>query len=859
MNTSVKKIIVTLSVTSLIIMLWNYSNGYQNAISWNVTTTAEVIDFPAWKSDKGLMEHQIMGKMYLLKERYSGSEIRRNLIIDQILIGLMWGGLCLLLSLATTFNRYTFFGVMAGFALFINRLNLFEVGLFGIDSKLVMLVPFVMFLVPLVYFHEYNKSTSLILRLSVLIVLSAVLVLGVGDPKLFTDHFIAHSIFGFSIIALLYIFLVAEELVFLFLYAVTSTKGGKSNHLHFIFISLIYLSNLTLYYLNKSGIYQNSFFFFDPFILLAISSLVAIWSIRYKEQAFSNLIPQGMLRVVLSTLGIITFFFLSLSMVRGVEMVHQSFHYFILYAHLGFGVLFLLYILSNFLDPLIKGFEVFKIAYRERNFPYASARLGGLVVVAAFFFLSGQEAYNLLRSGYYAYLSDKTYNQGDELLGNEYLINSEFLGFNAHYPNYKLAWNEWEKGKDFRAKTNFFNATQRFPSSFAWVNYGNLEVNENPNKVKAVYEESLRREDSPEMKNNLGVIFLDSGEPTKALDYFQDLEASNAWNEAPLLNKWHALGKIGAVDSTNLNMEYNQGNYGVKSNIISSIQNENLSFQFDQLPNAAPLHRLAYLINSTYAFDHDSIEQYVRKEMQETLSSTTYHQLAQALALHLYKKGEVNKAFRLFDELQANTNEVYKGAYFDALGKLSLDQGAYLLAEEFFTKAIKAAYEAARVNRLEAYAALGKHELIANELIRILDKSPELTNLANDLLAQIEAFQPEEQKFEVPELTAFEIPELKSLAGANAFNEELVLATVEELVTRDSTSNGYELLVEAIEINPHSPLLQKSYILTAIDLNLLSYADQSMADLQELLSAEEYDAFSLEVEARKEASIAEGW
>ena len=131
--------------------------------------------------------------------------------------------------------------------------------------------------------------------------------------------------------------------------------------------------------------------------------------------------------------------------------------------------------------------------------------------------------------------------------------------------------------------------------------------------------------------------------------------------------------------------------------------------------------------------------------------------------------------------------------------------------------------------------------------------------MANDLLAQIEAFQPEEQKFEVPELTAFEIPELKSLAGANAFNEELVLATVEELVTRDSTSNGYELLVEAIEINPHSPLLQKSYILTAIDLNLLSYADQSMADLQELLSAEEYDAFSLEVDARKEASIAEGW
>ena len=517
MNPTHRKAILGIFIASVLLLLWNYQSGFDTSLSWSVTTTAEVEEFPAWTMNNGLMEHQISAERYVLKERYSGSKIERNMLADQVYLGICWLGLCIFLALSTTFSRYVFFAVMAGFALFINRLNLYEIGFFGIESKLVLIIPFVMFLLPLVYFHEYRKTTPFVSRLAVLIAVSAILCFGIGDAHTFTDHFIAHTLFGFVVLTLLFIFLIAEELIFLFLFAVTSSKGEKSNHLHFSILSIIYLGNLTLYYLNKSGLYENSFFFFDPYLLLMVSIGTMLWSYKYKVQLFSKYVPSENLSLVLAALGIISMGFLSLSMQRGVEVIHQAFHYFILYAHLGFGFLFFLYIISNFLDPLIKGFQVYKIAYRERNFPYATARLGGFVVVLAFFFLSGQEAYNLLRSGYYSYLSVKEKNLGNPLLSKEYIINAEFLGFNAHFPNYSLAWEEWENGNEFRAKTNFFNATQRYPSPYAWVNYGNLESEDNPNKVQALYEESLRRMKSPEVTNNLGVLHLEKEEFTLKL------------------------------------------------------------------------------------------------------------------------------------------------------------------------------------------------------------------------------------------------------------------------------------------------------------------------------------------------------
>ena len=860
MDKSLLKFLNGLFIACLMMMLWFYQSGYDNAIDWEVTTTGEVIEFPAWTLETDLMTHEIKGEKYLLSEQYSGSGIKRSIRSDYVFITLIWLGLSIVLIASTYLKRYAFFVVVALFALFLNRLNLFEIGLFGIHTRLVIFIPFIILITPLVVFHEYKKETPLLVRIISFLGLSALLLPGVEHGSLFADHFIANSLFGFTICSLIFLFIVSEEIIFSILYVVTSSKGGKSNHIHFLILSIIYLGNLILYYLNKSGLFENSFFFFDPFILLAISCLVSIWSLKFKAGFLSQYLSSSTLYLLTFGFGVATLSFFAHQMVRGNDAVYQAFHYFILYFHIGFGTLFFLYIIGNFIDPLIKGLEIHKIVYKERNFPYASARLGGFFAVLAFYFLAGQEPYNLLKTGYYNYLAQEARTEGNVLLANEYVHQAGNLGYNTHYANYTLGWKEKKNGAEYPSKTYFYSASQRFPSSYALINYGNLDQEINSNKVKAIYEEYLRNKVSGEVENNLGVIHLQKLEMNDALNYFKKSQPLNEWNNAPLVNKWNALKKLELIDSSAILADFEAGNFGVKSNILTAHTSfEDLIFDFEGLEKAAYLHRHAYLLNSSYQFNHDSVESLIRQELEKSVDGNYKDRLRKALAIHLYKKGEVNEAFMMFDYLQANSHQFYKGEYLDAMGKLAMDQGAYKLAIEFFDQALEVKHVKSTFSRLEVFARTGNKSQIPNELLGVLKRNPEFTDLSNVFLERLEDYEiPQKTSLRVPALDTISDDELIELGRMNAFHVSQVIAVVDELNRREA-SGGYELLVDATEINPYSTELLKKYALVALNWNLINYSEQTLNQLKGLLTVEEYKSFEGEYQARKEELENDVW
>lgn len=852
MNKSFIKPLTGLFIACIVSMLWSYSSGFENAIDWGVTTTAEVIEFPAWTLETDLMTHEIKGEKYLLSERYTGSEIKRNIVQDYAFTGIIWLGICIVLVTSTYLKRYPFFITVALFALFINRLNLFEIGLFGVQSKLITLLPAILFIVPLVIFHEYKKTTPFLVRISSLVSLSVILLLGINDGTQFIDHFIANSLFGISICALIFLFIIGEEIVYSILHVVTSGKGGKSNHLHFLILSVIYLGNLVLYYLNKSGLFENSFFLFDPFILLAISCLVSLWSLKFKREFLARYLDIPTLYSLFLGFGVIALTFLTHQMIRGNDAVYQAFHYFILYFHIGFGTLFFLYIIGNFIDPLIKGLEIHKIVYKERNFPYASARLGGFFAVLAFYFLAGQEPYNLLKSGYYNYLSKEALTENNHLLAKEYALQASYLGYNTHYANYWLGWNEKKRDAEYPAKTYFLSASQRFPSPYALVNYGNLDSEFNANKVQAIYEEKLRKKSSGEIENNLGLLHLAKGAFDRALNYFENAQPLDRWNYAPQVNKWNTFKRMELIDSSKIESDYVEGNFGVKANILTTqVINHNLSFEYKDIERAGYLHRQSYLLNSSYLFSHDSVESLIRHEISQSTDGTSNDRLRKALAIHLYNKGEVNKAFMMFDYLQAHAHQYYKGEYLDAMGKLALDQGAYRLAKDFFDQAIELRSTKSLFSSLEVLARMGKEEEIPNELLRALKRNPELTETSNQFLEKLKRFESNPPASRsMPQMENLPDSALIAIGGSNAFHTTQVVAVVEELNQREA-SGGYELLVDAMEINPYSTVLLKEYSLAALNWNLIEYADQSLAKLKELLTESEFNAFAKSYDARK--------
>ena len=849
-----------LFIACLLVMLWSYQSGYDNAIDWEVTTTGEVIEFPAWSLETDLMIHEIKGEKILLSEQYTGSKIKRDLVQDRTFLGIMWFGLCVVLAASTYLKRYAFFVVVALFALFLNRLNLFEVGLFNIQTKLVIFIPAIALIIPMIIFHEYKKETPFLLRLGILIGISIGLLVGVGDGALFTDHLIANSLFGFAICALFFLFIISEEITFSILYVVTSGKGGESNHLHFLILSLIYLGNLVLYYLNKSGLYENSLYLFDPYILLTISCVISLWSMKFKSEYLSKYFDQPTLYALILGLGVVSLAFISHHMVRGNDAIYQAFHYFILYFHIGFGVLFFLYIIGNFIDPLIKGMEIYKIAYKERNFPYASARLGGCFAVLAFYFLSDQEPYNLLKAGYYNYQAQEAIAAGNSLLADEYILQASYLGYNTHYANYMLGWKEQDKGAEYPAKTYFFSAAQRYPSPYALINYGNLDQEVNANKVQAIYEESFRNVSSGEIENNLGLLHMQKGDFDKALNYFENADPLNDWNNAPTINKWNAFKKMELIDSSAIEVDYLAGNYGVKSNILTTQTADlNLPFAYENIESAGYLHRQTYLLNSSYLFTHDSVESLVRREIENSSDGVYNDRLRLALAIHLYYKGEVNEAFMMLDYLQANTHQYYRGRYFDALGKLAMEQEAYRLSLEFFDRALELLHTESLFSKLEVLARLGHKDEIPNELLQALKKNPELTSYSNIFLSKLENYTPPTpQKLILPEIQSLSDTALVLLGRMNAFHEDQVIAAVDELQSRDA-SGGYELLVDATEINPYSPILLQKYALVALEWNLVDYADQAVEKLKGLISSEEFDSFNQHYQSYKEELKEAAW
>jgi len=50
-------------------MLYGYQSGYDQSIDWEVTTSAEIVKFPALTIEGELLDHTLNSDKYVLQER----------------------------------------------------------------------------------------------------------------------------------------------------------------------------------------------------------------------------------------------------------------------------------------------------------------------------------------------------------------------------------------------------------------------------------------------------------------------------------------------------------------------------------------------------------------------------------------------------------------------------------------------------------------------------------------------------------------------------------------------------------------------------------------------------------------------
>lgn len=889
----------------LILYVFHLEKGYSESIKWELTSEANKEVFIPYSFSKGVFSFDLSGYLYKISQRFSALPISHNEGWAYFYLIIIWAGMAGLLAITSYWKRYSFLGVCAVFILIFNFLQLDSLDLFGLgaNTRWVTIIGIVLTIGPAYLFHAFFPNTSMGVRWLILTVFIGGFFgfLNTIDSA-FHVYWLSNATFALAIFTMLFIFLVSEEIVYLILYFITKSKGGKNNEKHFLIFGGAYVIYLALYYLKKAGFLDTNINLINPFYLLLISSLIASWSIKFKQSLYDSIQENPIdIRWIFIALGMVMIGYMNLGFVRGNDPVYESMHYIIIYAHLGFGFMFLAYIALNFITPLAQGLQIFKIAYKERNFPYSTARLGGLAAVAAFFFLANREPLDLTLAAKNNLLGDYYTMKSEPVVSKEYYKLSSMHGWDNHYANYTLATIAAKEQDVNEAYYRYFRASRRYPSPYAFINAGNRlsELEKNSEVISLLREAQVEFSDNPEIKNNLALALFKNNAITEGIQLLNNAEETESWNEATLVNRWSA-----GYDSMSIMPDYQAGDVATKTNILAQniLENETnpLTADLSSLEGNVNLHKITYLINSNWSFPgFDSLNIFSAYLENMTLAELR-RDLIHSYVISQYKKGNVYEAFRQFDPLQNQSNSIIQGYYLNQLGLLSLDQYAPKLALDFFTRSAEKGNTEGKFNRLVAHLECAEWEkaqqLIATEP-EVFGELPQqvenvISNQNDRSIAfyyyRWQQFAPEEllqsllnrpkdqviqvwQKIRHYFISKNDMESLKTYASLfnsilgnqektylmnmmeknlqadsakairNPFNEELIYAFLE-----DSTASldvKYNLIVEAVEYNPYSEGLLKSYCFTALDLGLNDYAEYSLLRLYEILPKEEYRNF----------------
>jgi hypothetical protein len=761
--------LILLYLAVLGVMAYFYWAGADSSIDWNITTHAEPTEFSAYEFQKGPFEFSIAGKFYSLTESFSAGPIQRYFTRDAVLLAITWLGICLILAVATFLSRIWFTGIAGLFIFMLINLRLQSVGIFGFSeySQWGNLILICLFIAPAYAFQAYFKYTGLLIRILTFVTSSLVVVLFSGVDMIdFQEQLNVGIYFSMIVLMLLFLLLVAEENIFGILYLITKNRGGEHNEKHFSFFSLIYLVLLGLVYGKKSGLIRMELPFFDPYVLLIISSLVALWSIHHKRDVYLNLITESKAVQLLIGIGVAVFGYVALSFSRGNDPVFEGLHYFIIYAHLGMGVFFFLYLFVNFVNPLSKGLQVYKIAYKEQSFPYFSARLAGIVAIVAFFLLADNMAFKLFKSGHYNYLGEQAEINQQKDFADQYYIEGSIYGIDNHFSNYKIGYHQLQKGKTEEANHKFGRATLRYPTPQSFINqsatYGAL--NQVTPSLVSLQAGLKRFPGNSALVNNLGLIYMDLGKYDEARNYFRQSKNAWGWNDANTVNLW----KIGLGE--NVKEDFKEGNLAVKTNVLAQElaagKTADLNFELGDLKDAYQLHKSTFLINSSWYFNEPEIREALGQLVLAPMNDGMYETSLQTLALADYRSGNVNAAMKRLDLLYHQSDKTSEGTYLNQLGLLCLDQHANDLALGFFDQAVQTGESQALLNKAVALLESGRFPEALNWMQAMAAQDSSYVTLTADFNNILNASEiREEQKalrvyyrysdYSLAELTAF--------------------------------------------------------------------------------------------------------
>lgn len=711
--------ITSLLIFSLLFLWFSFFQSPAPTLTWQYIQEQELLEVPIHRFQTGLFELTIKGNNYLIFERLLGNDLIPQPIFAYVFLGILILSALMLVTVITTLKRFWYSIGMGLFILFIVGFRLELLQFFGLTNKIPTIIVLLIYLPISYYFHAFNTSATFVKRIAIFS--SITIFVGSGlisfaQAPLPGYHLAASGYIAAILLSVVFIIMVSHEILALFINLVSRGTRQVKSLRHFLIISIIYMVNIFLAYANKINLIEWDFLAINFFLLLTISGILGIWGFRQRQAQYEGIIEADPFGVYLFvSLACICFgaiaWFLSTANDPAIDALRDV----IIYSHLGFGIIFLLYVLSNFMGMLNENLQVYRVLYQPNNMPYFTFRFAGLIATLAFvFYNTWQVPVRNAQAGYYNAMAD-IYSPNSPTLAEAYYNTAGLYGFQNHHANYAIANIEASRGNYSKERTFYKRASGTRPTEMSYLNWANT-FQRSQSWLEALLTLQESSKDFPKsgvIKNTQALIYAKLDMLDSALFL---LEESRNY---PLSKNSAETNMVGLIASKNLPIDadslYNligSTHVGVEANALAlaNLQGEKIQMNLP-LPKDSILDLFSstllnnYLINHLGEVDSTTINQTIR--LARVKSNFGYREdLLIASAFSLYADGQVGRAFSLLEEVIFSSDT--QGKYNNILALWALEQNAADVALKFLTYAINQNFAEAALTNAVALSEAGK-------------------------------------------------------------------------------------------------------------------------------------------------------
>jgi len=676
-------VFLALIITSFVLVLI----GPDGLLGWHTFSQKETIEVISQTVNIGPFSFPFAEQLIIIKEFAAAGEMPSTAFFKEIAIVGIFMLVALVLALISYFNRFGFIlfsGFIFFFIIFIHpeMLRLAEV-----NDSWVLGTMFVIFIGPAYYFQSFNKNTSFGARLIVLMMVIAAFLAFIvwqSEVKSPLNLLFSYGILAPYLVVLLFIFMVGHEIISGFILVIASgTQDAGNNRIkHFLALSVIYLLNVLIAYLQITHVIDWDFVSINPIIILSIASILGVWGISQRFVLHKKVNASQQVWVLLYlALAIISFTTITYLLYSLEDPLLKIISDFIIFSQLAFGTAFLLYVLYNFISIVEKGHSVKDILYKPQNLPHVSYRILGVAILTGLVLMRDINYpiwYSL--GGYYNSIAGYFEDTNNRKLATDFYEIGADLSKRNHKSNYKLGmfYIDTDRAK---AVEYFGVASERMPSAQAFVNKANLE-SDLGNYFEALFtlqKANSKLPNSAEIKNNLGLQFSKSNILDSAWHYFSEAKKiPSAQNNALALvlkNNFSISTQDSSFLFTNLNEVglVNAAALGYRTKIEGEVSGDNMM-------KAALLNN--YLVNQLIPYAPSSYHS-IRAIVDSTQNEIFSEQLNYALAIYELRNEQVTNALERLQKLSALGTD-NQARYFELIGLMNLEKKAFSKAEEYF-------------------------------------------------------------------------------------------------------------------------------------------------------------------------------